>query len=202
MPKIRIDAPAARRAPCPAAGQRPCALDLRMAPWAIAHERQQLPAAARIVAVMGVTAIRVRAARLDLEAPPVAPPTVLPDQLRGAMAARARRREGRLELVERLVRAAPRTGEHRLGNRSGAVAAFVARVEHLAVLALELTEQHLLPQHGILGAVAALRAALLLRRAVPQPLELLVHRDRVLVAVLRTHGDGLAQPVDELRLEL
>src|SRR5690606_5152515 len=136
------------------------------------------------------------------EARPVAPRAVLPVQLRAAMAAWARRREGRLELVQRLVRAAPRTSEHRLGYRTGAVTAFVARVEHLAVLALELAEQHLLPQRGILGAVAPFRAALFLPRAVPQPLELLVHRDRVLVAVLGPHGDRLAQPVDELRLEL
>src|SRR5690606_19265284 len=104
--------------------------DLRVAPRAITHERHQRAAAPRILAVVRVAAIRVRAARLHLEARPVAPGAVLPVELRAPVTARARRRERRLELVERLVRAAPGTGEHRLGDGPRAVPAFVTRVEN------------------------------------------------------------------------
>src|SRR5690606_34794854 len=202
MPEIRVDAPSARRAASLAARKRPRALHFRVAPRAIPHERHQRSAAIRILAVMRVAAVSVRAVRLHLEARTVAPCAILPVELRAAATTRTSRRERRLELVERLVGAAPRTRDHGLGDRPRAVTAFVARVEDLAVLALELAEHHLLPERGILGAVAPLRAALLLDGPVPDPLELLVHDDGVLIAVLRTHGDGLAQPVDELRFQL
>src|SRR5690606_40519552 len=131
------------------------------------------------------------------------PRAVLPIELRPLVAARARRGIRRLELAaDRLLRAAPRAADHRLRDRSRAVSALVPRLEHGAVLALELAEKHLPPQRRILGAVRLARRAFPLQRAVTDPLELVVHHDRVLVAVLRTDGDGAPQPLDELGLEL
>src|SRR5690606_25208146 len=158
-----------------AARQFPRALDLAAAPGTVTHERHQRPAAAQVRAVVGVTAVRIVAVGFHLEARAVAPRAVLPVQLRAAMAARAGGRVVGHEALDRLLAAAPGTGLHRLRYGPRAVPAFEARVERLAVLALELAEQHLLPQRRILAAVLLARRLLFLRGAVAQTLELRVH---------------------------
>src|SRR5690606_29488025 len=135
-----------------------------------------------------IAPVLVAAVGLDDEARPVAGRAVAPVELRASAAARAARRIARLEAVERRRRAAPGAGLHPLGHRPFAASALILRLEHRPVAALELAEQHLLPQ-GWIDRVALLlrRTLLFLRRTVPEPLELGVHRDGVPVALLRAH---------------
>ena len=199
MPKIRVDAPTAMRA------ARACCrgsfhgrLGLGTAPRTVAHERHQRPAALLVLALAHVALVREAPRRLDLEA--------RARSTTGNSASRSSRRGGSADTrrddgsrADRAAAPCRTTGSTASSSRHGpAQWRHRSASRSTCVLALELAEQHVLPQRRIVGLARA-RAPALLAGAVAQPLELAVHRRGVLEALLGPHLDRAAQPVDELR---
>ncbi len=171
-------------------------------PGAVAHERHEALPTLRITAAGAVAPVAEMPLRFHFESGAVAPGAVWPVELRAAVATRALGWKARRLMTRLGAFTAPGASQHEFRHWPRAMPALEPRIQQAAIFALELIEQHLLPEDGVSrrprpGAPLASFAG-----ATRQPLELAVHDVGVLVALLGSRRDRTLQPRHQLRTQL